>query len=91
MPLVTLNAYRRIIENRPYKFNEDEVAYGEATGEEVCKTCAHFFERVTDKFHTCEIFRPTDDASVDPAYVCDFHTTNGEAFPLLTPTDKTSA
>lgn len=90
MPLVTLNAYRRIIENRPYKFNEDEVNYGEATNEDVCKTCVHFFERVVDEFHTCEIFRPTDDSSVEPNYVCDFHTADGEEFPFLKTKDKTS-
>lgn len=91
MATVSKESYLRLIENRPYKFDEDEVSYRDAKSEEACQNCIHFFERVTDKFHTCEIFRPTDDSPVDQDYVCDFHTVDGEEFPLLTPTDKTSA
>lgn len=83
MSTVSKESYLRLIENRPYKFDEDEVAYRDGEGEEVCRTCIHFFERVTDKFHTCEIFRPMGDAPVDPEFVCDFHTLDGEVFPLL--------
>jgi hypothetical protein len=90
MATVSKESYLRLIENRPYKFDEKEVNYGVPDGEEVCRTCVHFFERVTDQFHTCEIFRPSDDAPVEPEYVCDFHTTDGEEFPFLTPKGKTS-
>ncbi len=90
MATVTKESYLRLIENRPYKFDEEEVNYRQGEDLERCGTCVHFFERVTDKFHTCEIFRPKDDSTVNPAYVCDFHTTDGEEFPLLKPTDTTS-
>lgn len=90
MATVTKGLYLRLIENRPYKFDEDGVTYRDGEGGEVCRTCIHFFERITDKFHTCEIFRPEDDSPVDPAFVCDFHTTDGETFPLLKTTSMTS-
>ena len=81
---VSKDAYKRIIENRPFKFSVDEVNYRESEGDEECKGCVHFFERVKDKFHVCEIFRPTKgDESVDPEFVCDFWTENNEDFPLL--------
>lgn len=83
MATVTKDSYLRLLENRPFKFDEEEVSYRDGKGEDVCKTCVHFFERVTDKFHTCEIFRPKDDSAVDPTYVCDFHTTDNQNFPLL--------
>lgn len=80
---VSKSAYDRLIETRPYKFSVDEVDYREAEGDEHCSDCVHFFERVKDKFHTCEIFRPTKgDESVNPDYVCDFFN-DGESFPLL--------
>lgn len=87
---MTKDSYLRLIENRPYKFDEDEVNYKPEHSGLACETCVHFFERVTDKFHTCEIFRPSDDSAVDPEYVCDFHTTDGEEFPLLKSTGRTS-
>jgi len=82
-PPITKDLYFRIVENRPFKFSAEEVNYRDGEGEEICRTCQHFFERVIDKFHTCEIFRPKDDASVEAEYVCDFHTVDGEEFPLL--------
>jgi hypothetical protein len=88
---VSKESYLRLIENRPYKFDADEVNYRDGDGEEFCVGCAHFYARVIDKFHTCEIFRPEDDSAVDPTYVCDFFTANNEDFPLLKSTDKTSA
>lgn len=72
MATVSKESYLRLMENRPYKFDEDEVDYREGEGDELCKTCIHFFTREADEFHTCEIFRPKDDESVDPEYVCDF-------------------
>lgn len=83
MPTVTKNSYLRLMDNRPYKFDQEEVNYRDGEGEEVCGTCVHFFERVIDGFHTCEIFRPSDDSAVNPKYVCDFHTTDNKTFPLL--------
>lgn len=91
MATVSKESYLRLIENRPYKFDEEEVSYRDAKGEEACGNCIHFFTREVDKFHTCEIFRPEDGGTVDVDYVCDFHTVDGEEFPLLKSTDKTSA
>jgi hypothetical protein len=72
MPLVTIDAYRRLIASRPYKFSADEVDYREADGEENCGNCLHLYKRAWDKYGVCEIFR------------------DGEEFPLLKSTDKTS-
>jgi hypothetical protein len=60
------------------------VNYREGEGRGVCGNCAHFFKRVIDRFTTCEIFRPSDDDSVDPSYVCNFWTDG------TTPKDTTS-
>ncbi len=83
MATVSKEAYNRLTENRPYKFDAKEVNYRDADGDEKCAGCLHFYTRKVDGFHTCEIFRPADDSSVDPAYVCDFHSVNGTDFPLL--------
>jgi hypothetical protein len=81
---VSKDMFERVIANRPFKLDEDEVSYRKSEGDEACHDCVHFFERVKDKFHTCEIFRPTGkQESVNPEYVCDFFTDNGTDFPLL--------
>lgn len=85
MATVSKNFYDRIVENRLVKFNAQEVNYRKAEDDVRCENCQHFFQRVWDKFHTCEIFRDeeTDEKGVSPVYVCDFHTINGVDFPLL--------
>lgn len=99
MPLITLDAYKRLIANRPFKFSAEEVAYHEAKldaqgeGEEFCANCLHFYTRKLDGYAVCEIFRDgegDDEEPIKPDWVCAFHTTDGETFPLLTPTDTTS-
>jgi hypothetical protein len=81
---ISFDSYRRLIENRPFKFDEEEVNYRKSTGEEKCGGCAHYFTRALDKFGVCEIFRPTEgEESVLANYVCDFHNVNGEDYPLL--------
>jgi hypothetical protein len=74
MPVVSKESYERLIENRPYKFDAEEVNYRESEGEEKCGTCVHMFERMIDKFHTCEIYRAADETPVDPEYTCEFWT-----------------
>lgn len=81
---VSKESYLRLVENRPYKFDSEEVNYRKSDGEEACERCVHFFERLTDKFHVCEIFRPVKGKeTVDPEFVCDFFTADGESHPLL--------
>jgi hypothetical protein len=87
--MVSKALYDRLIEDRPFKLAESEVNYRLAQGEECCENCIHFYTRQVDKFHTCEIFRPKDERSVVPEYVCDFFSADGEEFPLLEPkTDR---
>ena len=74
MATVSKESYERLLRDRPYKFDEEEVNYRDGEGEDVCATCIHFFTRKVDGYSTCEIFRPSDDSPVDPDYVCDFHT-----------------
>lgn len=86
MATVSKDLYDRLIANRPFKLSADEIDYRDSVeqgGEERCGNCVHLFQRVKDKFQTCEIFRPSDDVSIDSNYVCDFHSTDGESFPLL--------
>jgi hypothetical protein len=80
---VTLSLYSRLVNDRPFKLDEDEVSYRKSDREEVCHTCIHFFTRVADSFHTCEIFRPQNDESVRPDWVCDFWSEDGKKFPIL--------
>jgi hypothetical protein len=93
MPLVTLDAYKRLTANRPYKFSSDEVDYREANGEDKCANCMHLYKRVLDSYGVCEIFRDgegDDEEPIKDDWVCSFHTVDGEEFPLLKSTDKTS-
>ena len=85
MATVTKSLYDRMIADRPLKFNEEEVNYRKARfdSDDICENCVHFFTREVDQHHTCEIFRPDDDESVDAAYVCDFFSKDGETFNLL--------
>lgn len=81
---VSKDSYFRLIENRPYKFDESEVNYRKSDAEERCGKCFHFFERLADGFNVCEIFRPTKGSeSINPKFVCQFFTEDGEEFPLL--------
>lgn len=94
MPLVTLDAYKRLVANRPYKFSADEVGYRKSTGSEECANCFHLYKREWDKYGVCEIFRDGEGDKEEPIkddWVCSFHTIDGEEFPLLTSRDKTSA
>ena len=87
---VSKDLYDRIIADRPFKLNAEEVNYRKSEGEELCESCNHFFLRNIDNHATCEIFRPANDEPVEFNYVCDFFSTDGEEFPLLTPKDTTS-
>jgi hypothetical protein len=97
MATVSKESYLRLLENRPYKFDAEEVDYRDAivdakydflqTDEPRCETCVHFYTRKVDGHNTCEIFRPADDSSVEPEYLCDFWTDGKET----TPKDKTSS
>lgn len=84
---VTKSLYDRVIADRPFKLNVEEVNYREAEGPEQCKNCVHLFERAVDQFRTCEIFRPDDESSIEMEYTCSFHTTDNETFPLLKDND----
>lgn len=83
MATATKAMYDRLMQDRPFKFSGIEVDYRDAEDEKHCGDCVHFYERKIDSHHTCEIFRPDDDESVDPAYVCDFFSADGGIFPLL--------
>jgi len=81
--MIDMELYQRLIENRPFKFGAEDVNYQDGEGEHRCATCIHFFTRKVDGFHTCEIFRPSEDGeeSVIENYRCDFWSDDGEDFP----------
>lgn len=81
----TLADYRKLMEDRPEKWSPDDVNYREAGGRDRCARCLHFYERHLDRHGVCELMRSeaTDRDGVDPDYVCDFYTRDGEVFPLL--------
>lgn len=80
-----LDDYTKLLADRPAKFDESEVDYRESAGREKCGRCLHLYLRQLDQFHVCEIFRndEVDNNGIDPNYVCDFFTRDGEVFPLL--------
>ena len=79
--MVTLAQYRALLKDRPEKFSQADVFYRRGEGKERCRGCIHFFTSI--RRQTCEIFRPCNDESVKPEWVCDFWTKNGSDFPLL--------
>ena len=88
MATVSKEAYLRLVENHPYKFDTKEVNYREGEDEDVCRTCVHLYERVTDKFYVCEIYRPESEDSIDPEFTCDFHNALLTSEPSSTTTEN---
>jgi hypothetical protein len=81
--MVSITEYQSLLEDRPEKFTPEDVEYRDSDlMTQRCVRCVHFFQRSVDQFSTCEIMRPEKDESVDPDYVCNFFTKNGEQFPL---------
>ena len=86
--MVSLSDYRQLLKDRPAKFSESDVFYRRGEGKERCRGCFHFFTNPESRSsnpvrQVCEIFRPRNDESVKPEWVCDFWTKNGSDFPLL--------
>jgi hypothetical protein len=91
MPLVTIDAYNRLVANRPYKFSGDEVNYRKADTDHTCENCLHLYKRAWDGYGVCEILRDGEgenEEPIKPDWVCDFNTVDGESFPLLESDDK---
>jgi hypothetical protein len=92
--MVSLNDYRKLLEERPRKFTAEEVEYNkDAEGKnEICFKCLHYFRRTIDDFGVCEIFRSeeTDVDGVKPDATCRFFTHDGKLFPLYKATDEPS-
>jgi len=89
MSLVSFYSYLRLLDARPYKFDNDEVDYREAEGDARCKNCYHFYERKTDGYKVCEIFRDVkdddDERPIDPEKTCHFHTKDGDDMTFIEP------
>jgi hypothetical protein len=82
---LTQKEYEELVADRPKKFSPDDVNYREADGNQKrCGKCIHFYVRLADRLTTCEIMRSdeTDENGVDPEFVCDFFTKDGEEFPM---------
>lgn len=84
LPKVGEAGYKRLMEDRPLKWDTSDVNYRPSEGKERCSRCLHFYLRNIDHFGVCEIFRSetTDQEGVQPGYTCDFFTRDGERFPL---------
>ena len=85
--MVTLSRYLKVIDDRPYKLNAEQVGYGPAPEGSVlrCNSCVHYFRRAIDGFAVCEIFRDkeTDENGVRPDFRCAFWTVDSDVHPLL--------
>ena len=86
MSKVTKAKYDDLMADRPRKFDADQVGYRKAPrgSEQRCENCMHFYTRKVDGLTTCEIFRndDTDEAGVNPKYLCDWWSRDGTDHPL---------
>jgi len=84
--MIDKREYDKLIAERPRKFTPNEVGYRKAPrgSEQRCENCGHFYVRKVDGFTTCEIMRSaeTDEKGVDPKYLCNWWTRDGEDHPL---------
>ncbi len=84
--LATPADYQNILDDRPEKFDEEQVGYGPAPEGSAmrCAACLHYFRRAIDGFAVCEIFRSekADAEGVLPDWRCVFYTINGTVHPL---------
>lgn len=78
--MMSFAEYQELIADRPEKAEPDAVNYRDAEGKERCSRCIHFFQ--SKDRAVCEIMRPEDEEDVEPNYVCNFYTFDGEEFPL---------
>ena len=85
--MADLSDYLKVLEDRPWKMNAEDVEYGPAPEGSYmrCANCIHYFGRRIDGFTTCEIFRDleTDTNGVRPDFRCKFYTIDGDVHPLL--------
>jgi hypothetical protein len=85
--MADLAEYLEIIQDRPEKFDAEDVEYGPAPEGSAmrCASCQHLFTRRIDGFNVCEIFRDdeSDSKGVFPDWRCRFWTVDGQVFPLL--------
>ena len=89
---ITKADYDEMMADRPEKFSAEEVGYRKAPrgSEYRCENCLHFYSRQVDGFGVCEIFRSpqTDISGVDPKWLCDWWTKDGEDHPLVRKEDE---
>jgi hypothetical protein len=92
LPLVTINRYEELLDDRPVKFTEEEVGYGPAPEGSgfTCNSCRHYYRRGVDGFTVCEIMRSerTDVEGVLPDWRCIFQNTDGSVFHFLPSEDS---
>ena len=82
----SLAEYKRMMADRPPKFNEADCQFTPAARNKsgyYCDECMHWFDSPVGHRSVCEIYRPRDDGSVEPKAKCMFWTRTGERFPLL--------
>jgi hypothetical protein len=85
---VSFSEYTALTRDRPSKFNQEEVNYREAEGEEHCAGCLHFYIGKVAGRNVCEILRVQPEESIKPDWVCDFYTENGTEYPLFKESKK---
>lgn len=77
-------AYEEMVNDRPAKFQGDDVDYREADRKnESCGRCLHFLIRQIDQFGVCDIVRLVSEEPIEEDHTCDYFTKDGEVFPLL--------
>jgi hypothetical protein len=86
MAIASMEDYQEIMDTHPEKFDQNMARYRLAKlSEPRCDGCIHFFTRVTDNYHVCEIVRPVPDRGILPEWTCKFQTADGKEFPLYGP------
>jgi hypothetical protein len=87
-PVATFADYKRLLADRPAKFDDAQSQYRMATGKERCGACMHFFESPVSGYTVCEVVRPVPERPIHPAWVCKFFTPDGEDYPLVPEEEK---
>src|ERR1700684_4200065 len=61
---VSFSEYTALTRDRPSKFNQEEVNYRKAEGEEICSGCIHFYKGKAAGRNVCEILRTSPEESI---------------------------
>ena len=82
--LATKAQYESLLEDRPFKFEPEEVGYMERSDDaHCCCSCIHWFNNPARATNVCEILRLPDDGNIPAQARCRWWTPDGTWYPLV--------